>query len=124
MFTLQPVCLPGQVPATAGRGSVAAAAPSGVSLGEDGGRYYSTKRGAFHEVFNLPESERPLTGEGGTAVWGPGSDGSFCLTVLFLFSLCCHVRERLALLPHQQRPEDTDRLHPQRSPLHHRKVSP
>ncbi|XP_070686824.1 GRAM domain-containing protein 4-like [Pempheris klunzingeri] len=44
-----------------GRGSVGAAAPLGVSRDEDGGRYYSTKRGAFHEVFNLPESERPLT---------------------------------------------------------------
>uniref|UniRef100_A0A3Q2VY39 GRAM domain containing 4 n=1 Tax=Haplochromis burtoni TaxID=8153 RepID=A0A3Q2VY39_HAPBU len=44
-----------------GRGSLTAAAPVGVSRDEDGGRYYSTKRGAFHEVFNLPESERPLT---------------------------------------------------------------
>lgn len=50
-----------RVPAAGGRGSVAAAAPLGVSRDEDGGRYYSTKRGAFHEVFNLPESERPLT---------------------------------------------------------------
>uniref|UniRef100_A0A3B4Y8R7 GRAM domain containing 4 n=1 Tax=Seriola lalandi dorsalis TaxID=1841481 RepID=A0A3B4Y8R7_SERLL len=41
--------------------SLSAAAPLGVSRDEDGGRYYSTKRGAFHEVFNLPESERPLT---------------------------------------------------------------
>uniref|UniRef100_A0A8D2ZHV4 GRAM domain-containing protein n=1 Tax=Scophthalmus maximus TaxID=52904 RepID=A0A8D2ZHV4_SCOMX len=41
--------------------SLAAAAPAGVSRDEDGGRYYSTKRGAFHEVFNLPESERPLS---------------------------------------------------------------
>uniref|UniRef100_A0A8D0AKM2 GRAM domain containing 4 n=1 Tax=Sander lucioperca TaxID=283035 RepID=A0A8D0AKM2_SANLU len=47
--------------ATSARGSVGAAAPLGVSRDEDGGRYYSTKRGAFHEVFNLPESERPLT---------------------------------------------------------------
>ncbi|XP_042352459.1 GRAM domain-containing protein 4-like [Plectropomus leopardus] len=44
----------------AGRGSVGTAAPLGVGRDEDGGRYYSTKRGAFHEVFNLPESERPL----------------------------------------------------------------
>ncbi|XP_070827761.1 GRAM domain-containing protein 4-like [Chaetodon trifascialis] len=50
-----------RVPATAGRGSLGAAAPLAVSRDEDGGRYYSTKRGAFHEVFNLPESERPLT---------------------------------------------------------------
>ncbi|KAE8296647.1 GRAM domain-containing protein 4 Death-inducing protein [Larimichthys crocea] len=44
-----------------GRGSLGAAAPLGVSRDEDGGRYYSTKRGAFHEVFNLPETEQPLT---------------------------------------------------------------
>lgn len=50
-----------RVTTAVGRGSVAAAAPLGVSRDEDGGRYYSTKRGAFHEVFNLPESERPLT---------------------------------------------------------------
>ncbi|XP_028286847.1 GRAM domain-containing protein 4-like isoform X2 [Parambassis ranga] len=50
-----------RVPAVASRGGVAAAAPLGVSRDEDGGRYYSTKRGAFHEVFNLPESERPLS---------------------------------------------------------------
>lgn len=48
-----------RVPAST-RGNVTAAAPLGVSREEDGGRYYSTKRGAFHEVFNLPESERPL----------------------------------------------------------------
>ncbi|XP_047451864.1 GRAM domain-containing protein 4-like isoform X2 [Mugil cephalus] len=50
-----------RVPASGGRSSVTAAAPVGVSRDEDGGRYYSTKRGAFHEVFSLPESERPLT---------------------------------------------------------------
>ncbi|XP_005938390.1 GRAM domain-containing protein 4 [Haplochromis burtoni] len=50
-----------RVIAAGGRGSLTAAAPVGVSRDEDGGRYYSTKRGAFHEVFNLPESERPLT---------------------------------------------------------------
>ncbi|XP_041851882.1 GRAM domain-containing protein 4-like [Melanotaenia boesemani] len=49
-----------RVPASGGRGSVSAAAPLGVSREEEGGRYHSTKRGAFHEVFNLPESERPL----------------------------------------------------------------
>ncbi|XP_029951495.1 GRAM domain-containing protein 4-like [Salarias fasciatus] len=50
-----------RVTAAGGRGSVAAAAPLGVGRDEDGGRYYSTKRGAFHEVFSLPESEHPLT---------------------------------------------------------------
>ncbi|KAI4787170.1 hypothetical protein KUCAC02_036641, partial [Chaenocephalus aceratus] len=46
---------------SSGRGSVGPAAPLGASRDEDGGRYSSTKRGAFHEVFNLQESERPLT---------------------------------------------------------------
>lgn len=50
-----------RVTTAAGRGSIGAGAPLNVSREEDGGRYYSTKRGAFHEVFNLPESERPLT---------------------------------------------------------------
>lgn len=60
-----PVCP--LVQATAGgRGSLGAAAPLGVSRDEDGGRYYSTKRGAFHEVFNLPETEQPLTGGRGS----------------------------------------------------------
>ncbi|XP_059190498.1 GRAM domain-containing protein 4-like [Centropristis striata] len=55
------ILLSRRVTATVGRGSVGAAAPLGVNRDEDGGRYYSTKRGAFHEVFNLPESEHPLT---------------------------------------------------------------
>ncbi|XP_068585004.1 GRAM domain-containing protein 4-like [Cebidichthys violaceus] len=46
---------------TAGRSNLGAAAPLSVSRDEDGGRYSSTKRGAFHDVFSLPESERPLT---------------------------------------------------------------
>ncbi|XP_034542481.1 GRAM domain-containing protein 4-like isoform X2 [Notolabrus celidotus] len=50
-----------RVTAAGSRGSVGAAAPLGVSRDEDGGRNYSTKRGTFHEVFSLPESERPLT---------------------------------------------------------------
>lgn len=53
-----------------GRGSFGAAAPLGVSRDDDDRRSYSTKRGAFHEVFNLPESEPPLTGGGGTAQSG------------------------------------------------------
>lgn len=32
----------------------------GVNREEETGRAYSTKRGPFHEVFNLPETERPL----------------------------------------------------------------
>ncbi|KAM7003187.1 GRAM domain-containing protein 4-like [Tautogolabrus adspersus] len=50
-----------RVTATGGRGSLGAAAPLGVGRDEDGGRNYSTKRGTFHEVFSLPESERPLS---------------------------------------------------------------
>ncbi|XP_068459634.1 GRAM domain-containing protein 4-like [Clinocottus analis] len=50
-----------RVTVTAGRGGLGAAAPLGVSRDEDGARYSSTKRGAFHDVFSLPESERPLT---------------------------------------------------------------
>ncbi|KAK9516212.1 hypothetical protein VZT92_024156 [Zoarces viviparus] len=50
-----------RVTVTAGRGTLGAAAPLSVSRDEDGGRYSSTKRGAFHDVFSLPESERPLT---------------------------------------------------------------
>lgn len=46
---------------TAGRGNASSSAPLGLSRDEDGGRSHSTKRGAFHEVFNLPEIERPLT---------------------------------------------------------------
>ncbi|XP_029908696.1 GRAM domain-containing protein 4-like isoform X1 [Myripristis murdjan] len=50
-----------QVPAAAaaGRGSLSAGPPPGLRE-DEGGRAYSTKRGAFHEVFNLPEDERPL----------------------------------------------------------------
>lgn len=50
-----------RVTAVGSRGSVGTAAPMGVSRDDDGGRNYSTKRGTFHEVFSLPESERPLT---------------------------------------------------------------
>lgn len=74
-------CLPAQVIAAGGRGSLTAAAPVGVSRDEDGGRYYSTKRGAFHEVFNLPESERPLTGEKGTTRENELIDESFQLSL-------------------------------------------
>ncbi|KAM6895619.1 GRAM domain-containing protein 4 isoform 1-T1 [Xenentodon cancila] len=34
--------------------------PCGVSREEETGRSHSTKKGAFHEIFNLSESERPL----------------------------------------------------------------
>lgn len=44
------------------RGSLVAGVPCGVARDEDSGRAYSTKRGPFHEVFNLSENERPLPG--------------------------------------------------------------
>uniref|UniRef100_A0A3Q2Y1X2 GRAM domain containing 4 n=1 Tax=Hippocampus comes TaxID=109280 RepID=A0A3Q2Y1X2_HIPCM len=48
-----------RVQPVASRGSLAAV-PCGVSREEEAGRSHSTKKGAFHEIFNLPESERPL----------------------------------------------------------------
>lgn len=44
------------------RGNLVAGVPCGVGRDEESGRAYSTKRGPFHEVFNLSENERPLTG--------------------------------------------------------------
>ncbi|XP_025755426.1 GRAM domain-containing protein 4 isoform X8 [Oreochromis niloticus] len=44
------------------RGSLANV-PCGGSREEESGRSHSTKKGAFHEIFNLPESERPLPGK-------------------------------------------------------------
>lgn len=38
--------------------------PCGLSREEDTGSARSTKKGAFHEIFSLLESERPLAGEG------------------------------------------------------------
>lgn len=43
-----------------GRGNNGTAPPVGMNRDEETGRTYSTKRGPFHEVFNLPETERPL----------------------------------------------------------------
>lgn len=48
-----------RVPPVVSRGSLATV-PCGVSREEETGRSHSTKKGAFHEIFNLPESERPL----------------------------------------------------------------
>ncbi|XP_029473240.1 GRAM domain-containing protein 4 isoform X1 [Rhinatrema bivittatum] len=42
------------------RSNVVSGAPVGVSKEEEGGRYHSTKKGNFHEIFNLSETERPL----------------------------------------------------------------
>nr|XP_056702767.1 GRAM domain-containing protein 4 isoform X2 [Euleptes europaea] len=45
---------------TASRSCVGATAPTGVNRDEDSSRFHTTKRGNFHEVFNLSENERPL----------------------------------------------------------------
>ncbi|XP_066490040.1 GRAM domain-containing protein 4 isoform X1 [Tiliqua scincoides] len=45
---------------TASRSCVGASAPTGVSRDEDSSRFHGTKKGNFHEVFNLSENERPL----------------------------------------------------------------
>ncbi|XP_030637940.1 GRAM domain-containing protein 4 [Chanos chanos] len=37
-----------------------ATVPCGVNREEESGRSHNTKKGAFHEIFSLPESERPL----------------------------------------------------------------
>lgn len=37
-------------------------APAGLSKDEDAGRFHGTKKGNFHEIFNLSENERPLAG--------------------------------------------------------------
>ncbi|XP_053544172.1 GRAM domain-containing protein 4 isoform X1 [Ictalurus punctatus] len=48
-----------KIPPVVSRGSLATI-PSGMTREDDSGRSHNTKRGAFHEIFNLPETERPL----------------------------------------------------------------
>ncbi|XP_033823797.1 GRAM domain-containing protein 4-like [Periophthalmus magnuspinnatus] len=50
-----------RVASASGRSHNGAAAPMGLHRDEETGRTYSTKRGPFHEVFHLPETEHPLT---------------------------------------------------------------
>ncbi|XP_074128207.1 GRAM domain-containing protein 4 isoform X2 [Sminthopsis crassicaudata] len=45
---------------TSSRSYVGASAPAGLSRDEDTGRFHGTKKGNFHEIFNLTENERPL----------------------------------------------------------------
>uniref|UniRef100_A0A3P9IMH5 GRAM domain-containing protein n=1 Tax=Oryzias latipes TaxID=8090 RepID=A0A3P9IMH5_ORYLA len=42
------------------RSPVTGGVPQGVGRDEEGGRLHNSKKQPFHEVFNLPESERPL----------------------------------------------------------------
>uniref|UniRef100_U3I5A3 GRAM domain-containing protein 4 n=1 Tax=Anas platyrhynchos platyrhynchos TaxID=8840 RepID=U3I5A3_ANAPP len=44
----------------ASRSYVGSNAPTGINKDEDTSRFHTTKRGNFHEVFNLSENERPL----------------------------------------------------------------
>ncbi|KGL91841.1 GRAM domain-containing protein 4, partial [Charadrius vociferus] len=44
----------------ASRSYVGSSTPTGISKDEDTSRFHTTKRGNFHEVFNLSENERPL----------------------------------------------------------------
>ncbi|XP_039513803.1 GRAM domain-containing protein 4 isoform X3 [Pimephales promelas] len=45
---------------TVPRGAQSAGMSCGIGREEESGRAYNTKRGPFHEVFNLSENERPL----------------------------------------------------------------
>ncbi|XP_077066934.1 GRAM domain-containing protein 4 isoform X2 [Siphateles boraxobius] len=45
---------------TVARGAQSAGMSCGIGREEESGRAYNTKRGPFHEVFNLSENERPL----------------------------------------------------------------
>ncbi|KAM9672276.1 GRAM domain-containing protein 4 [Trichechus inunguis] len=45
---------------TASSRSCVPSAPAGPGRDEDSGRFHSTKKGNFHEIFNLTENERPL----------------------------------------------------------------
>lgn len=53
-------------PQTASR-SYVSSAPASLSKDEDAGRFHSTKKGNFHEIFNLTENERPLAGTSATS---------------------------------------------------------
>ncbi|KAK2121826.1 hypothetical protein P7K49_003212 [Saguinus oedipus] len=47
---------------TSSRSYVPSSTPAGLGKEEDAGRFHSTKKGNFHEIFNLTENERPLAG--------------------------------------------------------------
>ncbi|XDV52910.1 hypothetical protein PO909_021552 [Leuciscus waleckii] len=49
-----------QIQPTVARGAQSAGMSCGIGREEESGRAYNTKRGPFHEVFNLSENERPL----------------------------------------------------------------
>ncbi|XP_016425218.1 GRAM domain-containing protein 4 isoform X2 [Sinocyclocheilus rhinocerous] len=49
-----------QIQPVVARGNQSAGMSYGIGREEESGRAYNTKRGPFHEVFNLSENERPL----------------------------------------------------------------
>ncbi|NWX83954.1 GRAM4 protein, partial [Nothoprocta pentlandii] len=49
-----------QLQTAASRSYVGSSTPAGINKDEDSSRFHTTKRGNFHEVFNLSENERPL----------------------------------------------------------------
>uniref|UniRef100_A0A8C4YRU5 GRAM domain-containing protein 4 n=1 Tax=Gopherus evgoodei TaxID=1825980 RepID=A0A8C4YRU5_9SAUR len=49
-----------KVQTASSRSYVGSGAPTGVNKDEDSSRFHTSKRGNFHEVFNLSENERPL----------------------------------------------------------------
>ncbi|NXG23653.1 GRAM4 protein, partial [Grallaria varia] len=49
-----------QLQTVSSRSCVGTSAPTGISKDEDTSRLHTTKKGNFHEVFNLSENERPL----------------------------------------------------------------
>lgn len=57
-----------QLQTASSRGCVSSA-PAGLNRDEDAGRLHGTKKGSFHEIFNLTESERPLAGVCAQSLW-------------------------------------------------------
>ncbi|XP_016135255.1 GRAM domain-containing protein 4-like [Sinocyclocheilus grahami] len=53
-------CSSQQIQPVVARGNQSAGMSCGIGREEESGRAYNTKRGPFHEVFNLSENERPL----------------------------------------------------------------
>lgn len=56
--------------------SYVSSAPAGLNKDEDTGRFHGTKKGNFHEIFNLTENERPLAGMCALVCGRPGLLGA------------------------------------------------
>lgn len=87
------------------RGSLATI-PSGMTREDDSGRSHNTKRGAFHEIFNLPETERPLPGALKRGIFNSVSAVGLLFEIIASV-LCLHsVREWMEVLFDQSGPEN------------------